>query len=57
MESHIRESVKVFIDKSDKFITDTVEIINKKPQSFEEITQSKGELTKVNEVIIQYKKD
>jgi len=47
----------VFIDQSDKFIADTVEIINKKPQSFEEITQSKAELTKVNESIVTYKKD
>ena len=45
----IRETIELFVSKTDIFISRTNEIINKKPESFEEITHSKMEIGKVNE--------
>jgi len=53
----IREIIEVFVNNTDIFISMTNDVINKQPESFEEITESKILLGKVNEQLSTIKKE
>jgi len=51
IEQELRVKIKDFIDSSDKYIDDVKKLLNKNPESLEEITKSKSELISVKDEI------
>jgi len=47
MEIGLKNKIKDFIETNEKFLTESLEILNKKPNSIEEITSAKKDLVAV----------